>query len=75
MTLTVTIKHVGDSWYELYVNGNYEQDACGIEVLHRVIDKIFNPKQGECLNIPVEMLTPCDVGKITSDWNREHGYR
>lgn len=62
----VEIKTVGDEIFEIYINGKYTQDCIGADTLMRVIQEIFIPKEQECLNIPMELLVPSEVGRITN---------
>ena len=64
--VNVEIKTVEDEIFEIYINGRYEQDCIGADTLMRVIQEIFIPKKQECLNIPMELLVPSEVGRITN---------
>lgn len=67
----IEIKKVGEDWYDIYIDGHFEQDVVGIEAVHRMIDEVLNPKPQKCLNLPKEMFLPCGIGEITSSWERK----
>lgn len=65
---TMKIEKIGNDDYNVYIDNRFITDIAGIKALHRIVDETFNLQPKQCFNLPLDMLTPCGVGKITSSW-------